>query len=75
MFICTSPMKPGVRPGEETVAGAEPMVADDGRGRVRQRVGCAGVPSLAAGEPGRTRSGTRRSCCRLGAGLEGSLSE
>ena len=27
MFICTRPMKPGVRPAKETVAVAEPIFA------------------------------------------------
>ena len=51
MFICASPMKPGVRPVKETVASAEPIFASDRRGRIRQQR-CVGVPSLAAGDTG-----------------------
>src|ERR1035441_5870382 len=52
MFICTSPMKPGVRRAKETVAAAEPIFAvttDVALVSVSVRVG---VPSLAAGETG-----------------------
>src|ERR1039457_5649652 len=52
MFICTSPMKPGVRPAKETVAAAEPIFAVYAEVAQLSVVLLVGVPSLTAGDTG-----------------------
>src|SRR5260370_11026986 len=53
MFICTSPINPGVRPAKETVAAADPIFAEYGACATISvpSVG-ASVPSFVAGDTG-----------------------